>query len=156
MQRVRGFTLVEIVLAVAILILMMMLAIPSWNGLVADRKMRRTLDDLGNIVREARERSMTEHRNYLVVFGKKIEVRPEFPGKDEEKDDSRDYELSKLGTLKITFPAALRRNPPNEWAFWPTGTCEPAIVEFTGYNGKWTAKYSGLGTEPRLTKYVAK
>lgn len=157
MFRTRAFTLIEIVLTVAIMALLMLLAVPSLSGLAADRRLRRTLDDFSNVVRQAREHSVTERRPYLVVWdGKKFEVRPELLTKEEESDELPAFPMSRAGSITITFPAALEKNPPAQWIFWPTGTCEPAIVQFSGPDGKWTAKYSGLSVEPALTNYAAR
>lgn len=157
MSRVRAFTLVEIVLVVTIILLMMSLAIPSLSGLSADRRLHKTLDDFGNVVRTARERSVAERRAYLVIAdGKKFEVRPEFMTKDEPADDLTSFSFKTARSIKISFPAALTKNPPGQWVFWPTGTCEPAIVEFSGKDGRWTAKYTGLSVEPRLTNYATR
>ena len=38
-----GFTLVEIVIAVVILLVILMMAVPSVNGVLADRGLRRSL-----------------------------------------------------------------------------------------------------------------
>src|SRR5438034_11706350 len=57
MRHCRAFTLVEIVLAVFILMLLVLLAVPSLNGVLADRRLRRSLDSFNNLVRQAQERS---------------------------------------------------------------------------------------------------
>ena len=56
MQRARGFTLVEIVIAVAILSVVLLMAVPSLSGVIADRKLRASLDSFNNLVRQALER----------------------------------------------------------------------------------------------------
>src|SRR5437660_1309856 len=43
-RRRDGFTLVELAIAVVILVVLMMLAVPSMNGVLADRRLRRSLD----------------------------------------------------------------------------------------------------------------
>ena len=63
----RAFTLVEIVLAVFILMLLLLLAVPSLNGVLADRRLRHSLDSFNNLVRQAQERSVAERRPYLIA-----------------------------------------------------------------------------------------
>ena len=155
MRRSYGFTLIEIILAVFILLLVLMLAVPSLNGVLADRRLRGSLDSFNNLVSQAHEHSVAEHRPYLVVVGKKsIEVRPEVLSKDDDPTPVANLSLSEREAVKLTFPAAMTKNPPAEWIFWPSGVCEPAIVEFFGRNGVWAVTYSALNARPEITKYV--
>ena len=153
----RGFTLIEIVIAVFILLLLLMLAVPSMNGVLADKRLRRSLDAFNDLVHQAQERSVAEHRTYLIVWGDKdIALRPEVFAKGEEVRPTADLALGRGDVLKLTLPAALTKNPPGEWIFWPSGTCEPAVVQFSGRNGSWTANYSALTVRPELTSYAAR
>src|SRR5471030_2793675 len=82
----RGFTLIEIAMSVFILLLILLLAVPSLKGVLADRRARRSLNDLNNLVRQAQELSVTERRPYLLVWTSKgIVLRPETFAKGEEK-----------------------------------------------------------------------
>jgi len=84
-QRLRAFTLIEIVLAVFILMLVLLVAVPSLNGVIADRRLKRSLDGFNDLVRQAQQRSITERRAYLVVWRKKsVVLRPETFTKGEE------------------------------------------------------------------------
>jgi len=153
----RGFTLIEIVIAVFILMLLLTLAVPSMNGVLADKRLRRSLDRFNDLVRQAQERSVAEHRAYLIVWGdKSIALRPEVFAKGEEARPAADFALTGGNVVKLTLPAALTRNPPGEWIFWPSGTCEPAVVQFSGRDGSWTANYSALTARPELTNYAAR
>src|SRR6186997_123311 len=135
-ERKAGFTLVELAIAVVILVLLMMLAVPSMSGVLADRRLRRSLDDFNAVVREAHERSVAERRPYLVVyFDGKVGLRAEGLLKDEDPDPVVKLKLKKNESLKISFPAALVDDPPAEWIFWPSGNCEPAQVSFRSRNG---------------------
>ena len=65
-------------IAVVLLVLLMMLAVPSMSGVLADKRLRKSLDSFNAIVREAQQRSMTERRAYLIVWQDgKIGLRPE-------------------------------------------------------------------------------
>ena len=140
---------------VTILMLVTLLAVPSLSGVLADRRLRRSLDDFNNLVSQAHEHSVTEHRPYLLVVGaKSIEIRPEAPSPDDDAGPVADVPLSDRESLKLSFPAALIKEPPAEWIFWPSGICEPAVVDFVGTDGSWTANYSPLNAQPEITNYV--
>src|SRR5947207_15662596 len=68
MRYQRAFTLVEIVIAIFILLLLVLLAVPSLNGVLADKRLHRSLDGFNDLVRQAHERSLAEHRAYLIVW----------------------------------------------------------------------------------------
>ena len=144
-------------MSVFILLLILALAVPSLRGVLAERRAHRSLNDLNNLVRQAQERSVTERRPYLIVWtGKGIELRPETFAKGEEKAPTANMSILRGESFAIKFPAALEKDPPAEWIFWPSGTCEPAIVSFKGGSGAWTADYSALTARPALANYVAK
>jgi prepilin-type N-terminal cleavage/methylation domain-containing protein len=156
-ERKAGFTLVELAIAVVILVLLMMLAVPSMSGVLADRRLRRSLDEFNAVVREAHERAVAERRSYLVVYyDGKVGLRAEGLLKGEEPEPVVKLKLAKNESLKISFPAALVEDPPPEWIFWPSGNCEPAQVSFKSRNGSWTANYSALTARSETVAYVAK
>lgn len=100
---------------------------------------------------------MTERRAYLIVWGKNgVLLQPEIFAEGEEEKPTAVLGLSKGSWLKISLPAALTGKPPAEWIFWPSGTCEPATVQFRGPAGAWTANYSPLTAQPELTQYAAR
>jgi hypothetical protein len=65
-------------------------------------------------------------------------------------------EVGRGEAFLLKLPAALAKNSPPEWIFWPSGNCEPAIIGFKGKDGSWTADYSALTARPELTHYAAK
>ena len=157
MQRFRAFTLVEIALAIFILMLLLMLAVPSLTGVVASRRLKQSLDGFNNLVRQAQERSVTERRPYVIVWGKSsVFLRPETFAEDEEAKATAELHLSKGTLLKLSLPAALAQEHPAEWIFWPSGNCEPATVQFKGPAGLWMANYSPLTAQPEVTQYAAR
>jgi type II secretory pathway pseudopilin PulG len=156
-QRLRAFTLIEIALSIFILLLLLMLAVPSLSGVIANRRLKQSLDGFNQLVRQAQERSVTERRAYLIVWGKSsVALRPEIFTKDEEEKATAVFRLPKGSWIRVSLPAALTGKPPAEWIFWPSGTCEPAKVQFRGPAGTWTADYSPLTTQPELTQYAAR
>ena len=157
MQRFRAFTLIEIALSIFILLLILLLAVPSLSGVIANRRLKQSLDSFNQLVRQAQERSVSERRAYLIVWGKSsVVLKPEIFTKDEEEKATAVLRLPKGSWIKVSLPAALIGKPPAEWIFWPSGTCEPAIVQFRGPAGTWTADYSPLTAQPELTQYAAR
>lgn len=157
MQRFRAFTLIEIALSIFILLLILVLAVPSLTGVIANRRLKQSLDNFNQLVSQAQERSVNERRPYLIVWGKNsVVLRPETFAEGEEEKPTAVLGLTKGSWIRISFPAALLGKPPAEWIFWPSGTCEPAIVQFRGPAGVWTAKYSPLTAQPELTQYAAR
>lgn len=157
MQRARGFTLIEIALAIFILMLLLMLAVPSFTGVIANRRLKESLDGFNNLVRQAQERSVTERRPYLIVWGNNnVVVRPEAFAEDEEAKAKAEFRTSRGSTLRLSLPVALMEKYPAEWIFWPSGACEPAIVRFQGPAGSWTANYSPLTGRPEITSYAVR
>ncbi len=157
MQRIRAFTLIEIALSIFILLLILVLAVPSLTGVIANRRLKQSLDNFNQLVRQAQERSVNERRAYLIVLGKNtILLRPEAFAEGEEEKPTAVMSVTKGSWVRLSFPAALTGKPPAEWIFWPSGTCEPAIVQFRGPAGAWTANYSPLTAQPELTQYAAR
>ena len=85
MQRRAGFTLVEIAISVFILIIIMLIAVPSVRGVLADRRLQRSLDAMNQMVREAQEHSVQERRPYL------IEWHHSAPGIEQGRGSRRTY-----------------------------------------------------------------
>lgn len=157
MQRFRAFTLIEIALSIFILLLLLVLAVPSLSGVIANRRLKQSLDGFNQLVRQAQERSVTERRSYLVAWGKgTILLRPEVFTEDEEVKPTAVFHPGKGTSIRLSLPVALTDKHPPEWIFWPSGNCEPAIVEFKGPAGVWEANYSPLTAQPELTQYAAR
>jgi prepilin-type N-terminal cleavage/methylation domain-containing protein len=156
-QRARGFTLIEIALSIFILLLLLVLAVPSFSGVIANRRLKESLDEFNNLVYLAQERSVAERRPYLIVWGKNnVVVRPEAFAEDEEAKAKAEFRLTRGSTLRLSLPVALMGKYPAEWIFWPSGACEPATVRFQGPAGSWTANYSPLTGRPEITSYVVR
>ncbi|MGC2353900.1 MAG: hypothetical protein WA496_10920 [Candidatus Udaeobacter sp.] len=157
MQRFRAFTLIEIALSIFILMLLLMLAVPSLSGVIASRRLKQSLEGFNNLVRQAQERSVTERRPYLIVWSKgRVLLRPEVFGEGEEVKATAELRLGKGSVLWLSLPAAFTEKHPAEWIFWPSGNCEPAIVQFKGPAGLWAASYSPLTAQPEVTQYAAR
>jgi prepilin-type N-terminal cleavage/methylation domain-containing protein len=151
----RGFTLIEVAIAILILLLLLTVAVPSVSGVMADRRLRRSLDELNVFVRTAQKRAVAERRPYLIAWGKdQLLLRPEFFHEDEDEKAIASFPLRRGEALQLHLPAALVKEAPAEWAFWPTGTCEPAVISFKSPDGEWSATYSSLTARGELTVYA--
>ncbi|HEX8680563.1 MAG TPA: prepilin-type N-terminal cleavage/methylation domain-containing protein [Chthoniobacterales bacterium] len=156
-QNRQAFTLIEVAIAVFILLIILMLGVPSMSGVLADKRLRRSFDELNQLVREAQNRSVAERRPYLIVWNEsQLLLRPEAFARDEKEEPVMALRLHRGDAYQLELPAALREEPPAEWIFWPSGTCEPATVKFKGVDGAWTANYSSLTARPELAFYAAR
>lgn len=154
-RKARAFTLIEVVISIFILMLLIMLAVPSVTGVLADRRLRHSLDSFNKLVYQAQERSIGEHRPYLLVWTtNSVELHPEIALKEDDPKPAAALPLARGESLQLTLPSALVKDPPPQWIFWPSGACEPASVKFTGRDGTWSATYSPLSARSQLSAYV--
>jgi prepilin-type N-terminal cleavage/methylation domain-containing protein len=150
-----GFTLIEMVIAVVILLVILMLAVPSVTGVLSERGLRRSLDDMNRLAMQAQERSISEGRSYLIIWrDKQFVLRPEGFRKGEDRKPVATLKWQKKDAFTLSFPAAIDEEPPSEWVFWPSGNCEPALVTYRGPNGTWKAMYSPLTARAELLHYA--
>jgi type II secretion system protein H len=156
-RRTSGFTLIEIVLSVGIMMVLLMLAVPSMNGLMADRRLRQSLDRFNDLAHQAQQKSITEHRAYLVAWTTNgVELRPETLLDTDGPDPAARLAIGRGESYSLALPFALIKDPPPEWIFWPSGTCEPAEVTFKSSNGTWKASYSPLTAQAEIIAYAAR
>jgi type II secretory pathway pseudopilin PulG len=157
MQRRNGFTLIEIVIAVVVLMAILLMAVPSLNGVLADRRLRTSLDNVNRLVVQAQELSTAERRSYLIVWREKqFVLRPEGFLKGEDRKPVATLNFGKGEVFTLTFPDAIEEEPPSEWIFWPSGNCESAVVTYRGTSGAWKAKYSALTARAELLSYATR
>src|SRR5205085_6224809 len=149
MRHQRGFTLVEIVISIFILLLLVLLAVPSLNGVLADKRLHRSLDRFNDLVRQAHERSLAEHRAYLIVWNDAfITLHPAAFLKTEPHDPIDTMPIARHEKWRFEFPAALSKKVPAEWIFWESGVCESGRIRCARDDGRWTTEcspLSGLG-----------
>ena len=144
-------------MSVFILILVLFIGVPSLNGVLADRRLRRSLDEMNRFVRMAQERAIVDRRTYLISWEKDhLVLRTEAVMEDEDPEPLAILQLRKGDAYVLNLPAALADDPPPHWAFWPSGTCEPAVVTYKGVDGSWTANYSALTARAELANYATK
>ena len=144
MSRRDGFTLLEICLVIAIVLLISTIAIPSVTGLFAEQRLKKTFEQFDDFVRRTQLRAVQERRGMVMIWdGEGITVQPDEPKEDDTAGEG-DYFAFADGTFGLERPAALEKKPPVEWLFWRSGTCEPAIIHFAGEAGSWTVQYDPL------------
>jgi type II secretion system protein H len=154
-RRTAGFTLIEIVFSMVILMLLAVLAVPSLSGVMADRRLRVSLDRFNGLARQAQQKSIAEHRAYLVTWTSKgIELRPEAVLDTDGPDPAARLAVGSGESYSLALPFALMKDPPAQWIFWPSGTCEPAEVTFKSRNGTWKASYAPLTAQAELIAYA--
>ena len=144
----------------AIAVLLMGLAVPSLTGQVARRKLQETYDRLDGMVSQAREKSMREGRPYLLAWNKEgvVSLYPADLNNDQRKKQGATAAMfpdHASEHYKLFRPNSLSNDPSAEWTFWPTGTCEPVVVEYAGNGGEWKASYNPLSGRGTLNKFIA-
>lgn len=145
-----GFTLLEIMLAIAIGVLIISLAVPSVSGLMAEQKARRSFDAFEELVQMARQQAIrTRLPSRLLLEKKQIVLQAENGATDEAANEpGAVLPIEDEEEYAFQFPAALEPEPAAVWTFWPTGGCEPVVVSYAGPDAKWTAAYDALTTLP--------
>jgi type II secretory pathway pseudopilin PulG len=150
-----AFTLIEIVIGVFILLLLLGLAVPSMNGVLADRRLHHSLDRFNELVRQAHERSLAERRPFIIVIDDRgATLQPVGFLKTEQRVPIDTVPAAKGESWQMQLPAALTKTAAAEWIFWESGVCEPARISFAGPAGKWTAEYSPLSAIAEVIAYV--
>src|SRR5437870_3098228 len=156
-MRRAGFTLLEIVIVLFILMLLFTLAVPSLNGVLADKRLHRSLDRFNALVRQAHERSLAEHRAYLIVWNDaRISLQPAAFLKTEPHEPIDTMPITRREKWRLELPAALSKKVPAEWIFWESGICEPARVRLASDDGSWTTEYSPLSGLGEIITYASR
>jgi prepilin-type N-terminal cleavage/methylation domain-containing protein len=122
----RGYTLLEIAMVVAIIVLIIGAAVPMTSGFTREQRLRDVVRELLVLAKTARADAMTTGRAAEVVFAKHgFGLRR--PGEDEPGSSFRlprgmSYVIEPFGAEKAVRPDGQR------WIFQPTGLCEPLAV----------------------------
>jgi prepilin-type N-terminal cleavage/methylation domain-containing protein len=119
----RGYTLIEIAIVLAIMVMIIGTAIPLSSGFMREQRLRDVVRELLILAKTARSEAMTTGRPTGVVFGKKGFglLRP---GADEPSDvfqipQGMSYSLRPFAAEKALKPDG------QTWIFQPSGLCEP-------------------------------
>lgn len=140
-----GFTLLEMILAIALAVGVLTMAIPSVTGFFSGERLRAIFAKFDRLVQEARQRSVSERRAYVIVWDDgRIVLLPEEPREDDPPQAQESLAVERGDDFIIQFPSALVEKWAPVWTFWPTGTCEAAVVRYEGKEGVWVARYDPL------------
>jgi prepilin-type N-terminal cleavage/methylation domain-containing protein len=151
LHRRAGFTLLELMLAIAIAVIILMVAIPSMNGMSAERRLRESFERFDSLARKAQVRAVSEQRSWVMVWQPgAILVQPNEPTPEErlnaENPSHETLAVAENEAFTLERPASLLppQQTPQEFTFWRSGTCEPVLVHYQGPDGWWTAQYHPL------------
>lgn len=149
MNRRSAFTLIELMIAVAIAVIILGLAVPSVAGLLAERKLKASFEAFDDFARDGQFNAISQQRSWVMIWlNGSVVLQPDQPT-PEERAAGRDsatltLPMAEGDVFTLERPAALIKDPPGEWTFWRSGVCEPVIVRFAGKHGTWTARYDAL------------
>ena len=144
-KQLLAFTLIEICLAVAIGMMILAMAVPSVQGVFAERALKSSLERLDDLARAAQMLSVSERRTFVLNWENSgIALSPEqLRAEDSGKTWPR-LEFEKDEVFEIDRPVALEKKPTLQWVFWRSGNCEPVIIHYKGAAGRWSVRYDAL------------
>ena len=67
-HRRSGFTLIEVMLAVAIAVVLIFMAMPSFKGLSAEKKLTASFERFDNLARKAQKNAVQQQRSWTMVW----------------------------------------------------------------------------------------
>ena len=142
-----AFTLLEICLTLLIGVMIILLAVPSVAGLLADQRLHESYARFEKFAGEARWHSLSEQKPIVLVWDKHVILMCKT-----DRDSRGDpVVVDRLAVAEneefiLNRPAALLPKPAAEWTFWPNGTCEPVVVSYKGAAGQWQVSFDALST----------
>ena len=153
MSRRAGFTLLEICIALFIAMLVITMAVPSVLAMLAEDRLKASFDAFDGWVRKAREKSLTERRDCVLVWAEDGIALVPAEARDTDAPDTEPerFVFAKGEKITIERPSALMKEPPGEWIFWRSGLCEEAVVSFKGEAGSWRVHYDPLTVRATFT-----
>ena len=152
-----GFTLVEICVSILIVLLLLGMAVPSLSGVLAERRLRASYDEFAGLAADAQRRSVTERKTYLLAWDRDGRVRllPEgLPAR--LRREIAPAPLPAGARYELRFPDAGEGGATREWAFFPTGNCEPATVRCEAPAGTWEASFNALTARGTFRNFAPK
>lgn len=147
----RAFTLIEVIVAVFLVMMVLMLAMPSIVGAFSQRALDESFSRFDELVREAQQRAVLERKAYQIAFEEDAVFLIAADSKEPVKtlDYADDSEV-----LELRLPFAVE--PNSRWTFWNSGNCEPAEIHYEGEVGTWTAVYDPMTTQGEITESLTK
>lgn len=99
MKKIQGFTLIELMVTIAVLAIIAMMAAPTFGDIVAKQRLNTTAKDLADLFGQARAQSAVLRKNVKVHFKEKDEI----PAGTEDKYNAVNYHwVSPYKDIKLT------------------------------------------------------
>jgi type II secretory pathway pseudopilin PulG len=147
-----GFTLLELCIAIFIGVMIILAAIPSVSGVIEDQRAKKLFNQFDDLARAASHHAITERRPYVLEWDDTgVFMRPLEPVNEDEAQGTQRVDFGDKLAPDLTLPASLEKHPPRIWTFWPSGTCEPAVVVCHVPASPWTATYNPLTEQAAFT-----
>ena len=147
----RAFTLIEMMLAIAIAIAVTLLTIPNLRGMSHERRLHETFEKFDAFARKGQLNAVRDQRSWSISLQpERVLLQADEPTPEERENgtDGQQEELpiSSEESYTLTRHAALLppKDTPAVWTFWRSGTCEPVVVSYSGPDGTWSAQYDPL------------
>ena len=148
-----GFTLLEICLVLMIGVILILLAVPSVSGLLADQRLHESYSRFEKLASEARLQSLHDQKPAFLVWDKHgISLCKPNHDLHGEPEVVERMDIGEKESFDVSRPAALVENPAAEWTFWPNGTCEPVVVSYKGPSGSWQVRFDPLTSHGTFLK----
>jgi Tfp pilus assembly protein FimT len=144
-----AFTLLEICLTLMISLMLILLAVPSVAGLLAEQRLHESFARFEQLANTARARSIKEQHPCRLVWEKKRIVLEAPANREADRGEVESVVLGDDENYELLRVSALVSHAPDEWTFWPDGTCEPVVVSYHGHSGRWQVRFDALN--PRGT-----
>lgn len=150
-QSNRAFTLIEMLLAIAIALGVIVLAVPNMRGVGRDRRLHEAFEKFDTFSRRAQQLAVAQQRPWSLTWdGGRILLQPVETTPEERESGTVEHveELPILEGERYSLDRHAALLPPKDtppvWTFWRSGVCEPVIVGYSGPDGTWSAQYNPL------------
>jgi prepilin-type N-terminal cleavage/methylation domain-containing protein len=154
----RAFTLIEMMLSIAIVVAVTLLAVPNMRGMGREQRLHETFEKFDVFARKAQLNAVREQRSWSLWWQQdRIVLQPDEPTPEERQNGGaelrEEFPILNGEAYTLQRHAALvgARDTPAVWTFWRSGTCEPAIVGYSGPAGSWSAQYNPLTGHGEIT-----
>ena len=102
MYKSKGFTLIELMVVIAVIVIIAMMAVPSFGAMIANYQLKKDVRDVGDTIKEFRAVSKAENRKIAYLLS---------PGK--VKDGFTQIEKNTSAQVKVNSKATILYFEPN-------------------------------------------
>lgn len=145
-----GYTLLEVMLSMAIVLVFLVAVVPVSTGLLQEGRLRDPANQLETMARRARNLSIIEESSYRIVLGKDSMRLLSETGIEKANytfSDSIDFLWKSWGDKDWKEVAS------KDWRFLSTGLCEPLSVRFQLGDSVLIQNYNPLTAAVRKEEY---